>query len=339
LESIDTRKNSLTEWLGQCGIEPVALQAMVNDASFRRYFRVYTHAGSYVAMDAPAPHENCESFVAIAKALHKLGLHTPEIIAANIEQGFLLLTDFGDITYLSTLNQQNADELYRRALSALAVLQSCREVPGRIIPPFNRDFMWREWAWHKEWFMHKLLGLSLGPVEKELDRSFALIVDAVAIQPQVFMHRDYHSANLMVLPSEKAVGILDFQDAFIGPITYDAVSLLRDCYIDWPNERVASWVIEYWRELNHLRALTDVSPEQFLRWFDWMGMQRHLKALLTFARKHERDQQSNYLKYIPRTLGYLLSVSERYPQFAVLHDYLHKTVQPAFKRVRQQCAV
>lgn len=330
---IAERENVLLHWLSAaCKLSSFTLHQMPSDASFRRYFRVRIPSCSYVVMDAPPQKENCRSFISIANALHKMGLHTPEIIEANVEQGFLLITDFGDLTYLMALSAENADLLYQRALDALLLLQSCHHVSGHAVPPFTRDFMMKEWAWHKEWFLNKLLKLSLPAAEKDLDQCYQLLVESAAAQPQVFMHRDYHSANLMVL-SENAVGILDFQDAFIGPITYDLVSLLRDCYIDWPHEKVADWAISYFHRLQRTGALHDVDEQVFLRWFDWMGMQRHLKALLTFARKHVRDHQSHYLHFIPRTLKYLVNTSQHYPEFAILHNYLRVTVQPAFERI------
>lgn len=326
------RKTELMHWLSvDCQLSSFTLQAMPGDASFRRYFRVYLSSRSFVAMDAPPQRENCRLFIAIAQALRQHGLHTPEIIAAKIEQGFLLMTDFGDQTYLKALSAENADLLYQRALTALVRLQNCRQVSGHPVPSFTCDFMLKEWDWHKEWFLNKLLNLSHAALEKDLDQCYHLLVEAAASQPQVFMHRDYHSANLMVLPQNE-VGILDFQDAFIGPVTYDLVSLLRDCYIDWPQAKVESWVFHYLQQLQKTGELGDVNADIFLRWFDWMGMQRHLKALLTFARKHVRDHQSHYLRFIPRTLNYLVNTSQRYPELTILHDYLRVTVQPTFAR-------
>lgn len=336
MESIDIRKNTLREWLTHSGIEIVLLKDMMNDASFRRYFRVFTPSNSFVAMDAPPLKENCRPFVAVAHAIREHGLHAPEIIKADVERGFLLMTDFGDLTYLKALNTQNADVLYHRALNALAVLQSLKIVRDFSIPYFTGEFMWQEWIGFKEWFLYKLLGLSLSTEEKELDQCYKQIVESAVAQPQVFMHRDYHSANLMVLSNDE-VGILDFQDAFIGPVTYDLISLLRDCYIDWPQECVLSWVLAYWQKLTVLGVLRDLPYQEFLRMCDWMGLQRHLKTLLTFARKYVRDEQVQYLNYIPRTLSYLITVSRRYPQFNMLHDYLKKTVEPAFLRVRPLC--
>lgn len=331
MEPTDTRKKALAQWLVRdCGLQDIALHVMPGDASFRRYFRIVLPTGSYVAMDAPPP-ENCRPFVAIAKALRKQGLSIPEIIATNLEQGFLLISDFGDVTYLKKLQERNADRLYQRALQALSVLQNCREVTDWSIPAFGREWMWKEWYGFKEWFLEKWLGLSLAEsLQKTLEKSFTRIVESAVDQPQVFMHRDFHSANLMVLPNDE-VGILDFQDAFIGPVTYDLVSLLRDCYIDWPKERVLAWVFDYQQKL---AALQKINREEFLRWVDWMGMQRHLKALFTFARKYVRDHQPQYLNHVPRTLGYLLDVSQHYPEFKVLHDYL-KTV--VYEEVIAKC--
>lgn len=324
------RQETLHHWLStECGLVSYSLLPMQGDASFRRYFRVVTSTSSFVAMDAPPTRENCRPYVAIARALREQGLNAPEIFHADVEQGYLLLTDYGDMTYLKALRADNADTLYQDALDALTILQTCRSVKNHALPDFSSDFMQKEWAWHKEWFLTKLLALSFAREEKQLNHCFDLIVESALAQPQVFMHRDYHSANLMVMPGG-GTAILDFQDAFIGPVTYDVVSLLRDCYIDWPEARVEAWVTYYWQQLHQQGGLPGVELDQFLRWFDYMGLERHLKALFTFARKHVRDKQSQYLKHVPRTLHYLLQVSQRYPELTALHDYLHEKVQPAF---------
>lgn len=336
MESASELKNTVREraimaWLRDHAKLDASLIPMPGDASLRRYFRVRTKEQSLVLMDAPPP-EQCGAFVAIAKALQALELNVPEIFATDLAQGFLLLTDFGDTTYLKGLTPYNADDLYQRALAALSVLQTCRHVPGYQVPPFTTDFMLQEWAWHKEWFLEKLLGLS---APFQLDHDYARLVRQAALQPQVFMHRDFHSANLMVLPH--SVGILDFQDAFIGPCTYDLVSLLRDCYIDWPEARVQNWVLMYAERMRELKVL-NVTDDTFLYWFDLMGLQRHLKALLTFGRKSVRDQQHEYLRHVPRTLNYILCVSARYPEFVALHDYYQQIVLPKFTQVSTACA-
>jgi aminoglycoside/choline kinase family phosphotransferase len=327
------RKKAILDWLNStCGIHSTSLQLMAGDASLRRYFRLVTEEHTFVVMDAPPPHENCIPYIAISKTLRQMGLHAPAVIYADVARGFLLITDFGDATYLSALTSANVEQLYGEALDALAILQTTRVVEGHPIPAFTADFMRKEWVLHKEWVLCKLLGLSLPLAEKELDACYEIIVESAVTQPQVFMHRDYHSANLMVLP-QGGVGILDFQDAFIGPVTYDLVSLLRDCYIDWPKERVQTWASLYLQRLQDSGELLYVNEQTFLRWFDLMGVQRHLKALMTFARKEVRDHQPRYLRYIPRTLEYLIQVSHQYPELAALHDYLRITVQPAFERI------
>lgn len=327
------RQSAMREWLvAACGIASPQLQIMDGDASLRRYFRVTPKDKSFVVMDAPPPQENCKPYIAIAKAIRQMGLQAPEVMHADISRGFLLLTDFGDATYQKTLTFLNADQLYGEALNTLAILQSARFVEGHHLHPFTADFMREEWKLYKEWVLNKFLGLSLPYAEKELDACYELLIESAVLQPQVFMHRDYHSANLMAL-SQGGVGILDFQDAFIGPVTYDLVSLLRDCYIDWPKERVEAWALSYLQRLQNRGELSDVSSQTFLRWFDFMGMQRHLKATMTFARKQVRDNQSRYLRFIPRTLHYLISVSQGYKELTNLHEYLRVTVQPAFERI------
>lgn len=328
----DERKNTLHQFLGhQCGFTNYELQTIAPSASFRRYFRVLTDAGSFIAMDANPRYENCHSYIAIAKGLRELGLETPEIFFANLSQGFLLISDFGDATYLKVLNLQNADNLYRKGLQSLALLQTCDQVPGQNIPNFNSSWMWKEWRWYQEWFLKKFL--LLDEQNSALDNAYATIVESASSQPYVFMHRDYHSANLMLLPNQN-VGILDFQDAFIGPITYDLVSLLRDCYIEWPNELVHDWALQYWEVIS---SRMNVSKTAFLRWFDLMGLQRHLKALMTFSRKHIRDHNSNYLQYIPRTLHYLQTVSKQYNECKALHTHLTEKVMPRFEDVVSTC--
>ena len=328
------RKNALEQWLRMnCGQEFVTLQPMPGDASFRRYFRIHTKKGSFVVMDAEPPREDCRSYIAIANSLRHIGLHVPDIFHAEEEQGFLLLTDFGDMTYLKALNNQNADQLYTIALHALVTLQTCQGVAEKPIPFFTSHFMWQEWQWCKEWFLGKWLDLSLGKEEKHLDDCYALIVESAVSQPQVFMHRDFHSANLMVLPNTQ-VGILDFQDALIGPVTYDVVSLLRDCYIEWPDDLVREWVLEYWNQSCKAGIVQNVNQAVFLKWFDWMGIERHLKVLFTFARKHVRDGQSSYLKHIPQALNYLLHVSACYAELAPLHRYFAHVVQPALQEAK-----
>jgi len=310
---------NLTDWLNeQCRLTDYQLSPLAGDASFRRYFRVKQDKISYVAMDASKEQASCVPFVAIANALRAEGLQAPEIIASDLSKGFLLLTDFGDRLYLRELNAGNAKALYSQALDALLILQRCRNVDGWSVPLFTADFMYQELLRFQEWFLEKYLNLSLPEtIQQMLSNTFHFLANTAANQTQVFMHRDFHSANLMVLPNHQT-GILDFQDAFIGPVTYDLVSLLRDCYISWPENLVNELVLSYWKNL----ALPNVAAEEFVRWFDLMGMQRHLKCLLTFSRKFCRDHDVNYLKYIPRTLQYVKTVGMRYPECRELTEFL-----------------
>lgn len=330
---MDIRQNCLQDWLTRdCGFNTFSLQPMVGDASFRRYFRVLSQEQSWVAMDAPPDKENCVAFTAISKALRKLGLMSPEIFKENIPQGFLLLTDFGDKQLLSELTLSNVQQLYGQALDSLAKLQACLDVQGWKVPSFTTTLMVEELEGFKEWFLLRYLNVTLTPViETMLSRVFNFLANLAASQPMVFMHRDYHSANLMVLPQNK-IGLLDFQDAFIGPVTYDLVSLLRDCYIDWPEPIITNLALSYKQRIN-----LPVSDELFLHWFDGMGLQRHMKALLTFSRKYKRDANPHYLKHIPRTLKYLSTISKHYPECNEFFDFLHTAILPAYEKVESLC--
>jgi hypothetical protein len=238
----------------------------------------------------------------------------------------------GNDTYLNALNSVNADTLYNGALDSLSILQTCQYVDSYQVPPFTADFMLQEWIWHKEWFLERWLDLDYHIAKRDLDHCYNQLIHSAVNQPQVFMHRDFHSGNLMVL-KDNQTGILDFQDAFIGPLTYDLVSLLRDCYIDWPQSQVERWVLSYYQKLQDLGTLNLPDAKQFLRWFDWMGVQRHLKALLTFARKAVRDEEPRYLTFIPRTMCYLTEVTRSYPELESLHIFLRCTVSPQIQRV------
>lgn len=310
---------NLKNWLTKtCKLPDYTVTPLAGDASFRRYFRVHKKNHSYVAMDASKEQSSCIPFIAIANALRAQGLHAPDIIASDLSQGFLLLTDFGDQLYLRELNATNAKTLYVQALDALFTLQHCQSVEGWTVPPFTAEFMYQELVRFQEWFLENYLGLELlDETQQMLNDTFLFLANTAAQQPQVFMHRDYHSANLLAL-AHKQVGILDFQDAFIGPITYDLVSLLRDCYISWPEELIYDLVLYFWEKL----ALPNVTEQQFIRWFDLMGMQRHLKCLLTFSRKFCRDHDESYLRHIPRTLNYIQTVGQRYPECQMLSDFL-----------------
>lgn len=312
-------------WLG--GLLPLAharIAPASSDASFRRYFRVHHEGVIWIVMDAPPDKLDCRPFVALAGALDGLGLQVPRVLAADLEQGFLLLTDLGDRPYLAELNDASVEGLYEDALDSLARLQVGGDPDSKLLPAYDAGLLQREMELFREWFLARYLGFALDAEEHRLlDNSFSILLANALEQPRVWVHRDYHSRNLMVT-AEASPGILDFQDAVVGPVTYDLVSLLRDCYIAWPRQRVEDWALRYRARLIALgfRGLAD-DPAVFLRWFDLMGAQRHLKAVGIFARLYLRDGKPGYLADIPRTLGYVREVSGRYPELAGLHEFLH----------------
>ena len=282
-------------------------------------------------MDAPPAKEDCRPFVRIAETMAIIGLNVPTVFQHDINNGFLLLTDFGSRCYLDVLNEHNAESMYAEALDALLVLQH-GDIAGAALPDFDADLLMSEMALFRDWLLDTHLRLSLSlPEQAALQRCFDYLSASALEQPQVWVHRDYHSRNLMVT-GERNPGIIDFQDAVVGPITYDLVSLLRDCYIVWPQSRVAEWVARYYERLRSSELLSaEVELAQFMRWFDLMGIQRHLKAAGIFARLHHRDGKANYLNDIPRTLAYVEQVAPHYPEFDFLYRLIEQRVLPALK--------
>jgi aminoglycoside/choline kinase family phosphotransferase len=295
-----------------------------SDASFRRYFRVEGPEGRYVVMDAPPEKENVAAFIKVNHLLKAAGVHVPEIFAQNLEDGFLLLEDFGSSDFLSRMTQENAGPMYRSALDSLFRLQTRTSVSDCGLPVYDNALLTRELGIFDEWFLGQWLDVDMPSGIREPLHEH-LIASALE-QPRVCVHRDYHSRNLMVLEADSP-GVLDFQDAVIGPVTYDLASLLRDCYIAWPERQVHDWMSGYYQRLLGAE-LIDGSLEQFRRWFDWMGMQRHLKAIGIFARLNLRDGKPGYLKDIPRTLNYVLAQADAYPEFAAFGEFLRTTVLP-----------
>ncbi len=270
-------------------------------------------------MDAPPAQEDCAPFLRVTELLLELGLHVPRILARDAEHGFMLLSDLGSRLYLDELNEATVERLYGDALSALATLQSCAPLDCGL-PPYGRVLLLSEMSLFRDWLLAKHLDLSLSEAEETgLRDSFRLLAESALQQPAVCVHRDFHSRNLMVCANHNP-GILDYQDAVIGPVTYDLVSLLRDCYIAWPRARVERWALDYF-ELARQRGILrpdQATEQQFLRWFDWMGVQRHLKAAGIFARLNHRDAKPGYLQDIPRTLGYVSEVCAGYPELESL---------------------
>jgi aminoglycoside/choline kinase family phosphotransferase len=322
---MDDRLKELKAWLYQTLNTVPALIPIVGDASFRRYFRFQHEGQSFIAMDAPPSLEDSHSFVSVARSLAPLGVRVPYIQAQNLAQGYLLLEDLGDRLYLRELNENNADTLYTRATTSLLRIHQCDQVVEYTLPFFDSTYIMRELLLFQEWFLDQYLHVPIPTTM--LRKLFEMLVTSAQEQPQVFMHRDYHSRNLLVV--EDDVGVLDFQDAMWGPVTYDAVSLLRDCYIAWPQNKVEGWAINFYHYSQEIGLIQrGHSEQQFMRWFDLMGLQRHLKAIFIFARKYLRDGVQDYLADIPRTLNYVINVSENYPELHHFRHYLLEHVMP-----------
>jgi aminoglycoside/choline kinase family phosphotransferase len=303
-----------------------SLEPASSDASFRRYFRVKSSEGQFIVMDAPPDKENIEPFIRIAGLLTRSCVNVPAIFQQNLADGFLLLEDFGSQCFLDRLNAHSADNLYQSAFDSLFMLQTQTAIENCGLPGYNEPLLQRELAIFDDWFLKQWLDIQIPASLWETVRT--LLVTSALEQPVSCVHRDYHSRNLMVLNNDSP-GVIDFQDAVIGPITYDLVSLTRDCYVAWPKQRVEQWMAQYYQRLLQAELIA-CNPALFKRWFDLMGLQRHLKAIGIFSRLHIRDGKSNYLNDIPRTLNYVTSVCATYPELAQFSDFLQNQVLPAY---------
>lgn len=316
------RQEQLTCWIeGRLQRAPLTLETASADASFRRYFRVRCDARTLIAMDAPPPQEDCRPFVRIARLMADAGLHVPEIIAADLERGFLLLSDLGTSGYLPALNADSAGRLFGDATDALVRWQLASR-PG-VLPPYDEALLRRELELFPEWYLQRHLGMTVDAARRRmLDGVFAAILESNLAQPAVYVHRDYMPRNLMVCTPNP--GILDFQDAVYGPITYDVVSLFKDAFISWDEEQVLDWTVRYWEKAKRAGLPVDADFGVFYRAFEWMGLQRHLKVLGIFARLHYRDGKRGYLEDTPRFIRYVRAVAARYvalaPLLALLDD-------------------
>lgn len=326
---MDTRLNALTQWVHQQpGFEQATLSPVSGDASFRRYFRAATRTSQCIAMDAPPEHEDCRPFVTIARHWHSQCVSVPEIYAEDLAQGFLLLEDFGDNLMLGALDDNNADQLYTSALDELCRIQQIEDNPGQPLPRYEAALLNREMALFPDWLLTRQLGMELSNGEQSmLDTAFAFLRESALAQPEVTVHRDYHSRNLLIRKDLLAPGVIDFQDAVRGPVTYDLVSLLKDCYIRWPEPQLSHW-IEYYRTISLEAGLHHADPDTFRQWLELMGMQRHFKAAGIFARLAIRDGKQSYLADIPRTVHYLVEASGRQPALRHLHAWLRDAVEP-----------
>ena len=326
----DLRLNTLHHWLkaleASWQLDLASLVPASSDASFRRYFRITSknpNFGTLIVMDAPPQHEPLDAFIKVDLLLSEAGLNVPEILEQNTTEGFLLLNDLGNDTYLAKLNNETANHLYQDATNALIQMQLASK--PNVLPNYDESLLQRELDLFPEWYLKKHLDIDLDEQQSEqLKKSFALIIENNLAQAKVYVHRDYHSRNLMVTEKNNP-GVIDFQDAVYGPITYDASSLWRDAYIAWPEERVIDWVIKFWEEGRKAGLPMPNDFGQFYRDFEWMGLQRHLKILGIFARLSHRDGKDGYLKDIPLVLGYAIATANRYIELKPLARILEST--------------
>ena len=307
-------------------IEPASV-----DASFRRYFRVTRGEDTYIVMDAPPEKESLGPFLSVAKILLGMGLNAPVVLAKDPKRGLLLLSDLGDRQYLDALDtDEAADRLYADALGALCTMQTAGGAMARDLPSYDHALLMREMELMPEWFLRRHLGLQISAAERGmLDRLFETLAQSALAQPATFVHRDYHSRNLLVTAANNP-GILDFQDAVWGPVTYDLVSLLKDCYVAWPAPRVSAWALQY-REDLLAKGFPAALPEaEFIRGFDLVGLQRHIKVLGIFARLYYRDGKRQYLKDLPRVLCYTRDAAANYAETAEFAGFIAKRIEPEF---------
>lgn len=322
----DVRLQHLKVWLdeqlailfanqGWGAVPPATLTAASSDASFRRYFRWEGAGRSFVVMDAPPPQENCKPFVDIAFLLAKSGINVPKIYAEDLERGFLLLNDLGNKTFLDVINGENADALFNDALQALLAFQQLPMVAP--LPSYDVALLRRELELFPEWYVKRELGVEFDSIQQQQWQHVSdLLIDIALAQPKVLVHRDYMPRNLML--SEPNPGVLDFQDAVYGPVTYDVTCLFKDAFLSWPEERVRGWLENYWQQASALNIPVQPDVEDFLRASDLMGVQRHLKVIGIFARICHRDGKPRYLADVPRFFAYIEAVIARRPELAEL---------------------
>lgn len=326
----DPRARLIIDWLSNTlNLEVTNFEPASSDASFRRYFRVTHKKGTHIVMDAPPEKEDIEPFIQVATLFKKVGINVPEIVQQNLDRGFLLLEDFGTLCYLDRLTDENAATLYLNAFDSLYEIQTKIVTPNCQLPYYDDELLRNELNLFFDWFLEKYLDLSVP--EDIKNKTSQILISSALEQPQVCVHRDFHSRNLMALDNNRP-GIIDFQDAVIGPVTYDLVSLLRDCYIAWPQANVQQWMTLYFEQISKLN-LTTASLETFTRWFDLMGLQRHLKAIGIFSRLHLRDNKSNYLQDIPLTMNYVVQICNKYPELKEFNQFLTTTILPGFNKV------
>jgi N-acetylmuramate 1-kinase len=316
---------------GRHSLTPDHLLPISGDAGFRQYYRVVGSKPAMLAVDAPPETEKNRAFCHIAQLFRQSGIHAPQVYAVDYNSGFMLIEDMGSDMYLPLLTREAHTNLYRDAVQCLLKMQSIPTADAGL-ELYDAHKLQQEMDLFPEWFVKKMLQSEMtAEITAMLKMMSRHLVDTAVAQPQVVVHRDFHCRNLMYVTNNNP-GVIDFQDAVIGPVTYDLVSLYRDCYIQWPLRDVKQWVIEYRQLLLEKNIIQDVSEEKFLRWFDWMGLQRHIKVLGIFARLYLRDGKSGYLKDLPLVIHYTLSVAKQYPEFSGFVVWFEQELLP---RARQ----
>ncbi len=337
-DNTDPRLQKLERWIAGLPGPPVDRIAPASaDASFRRYFRIHRGGGTQIAMDAPPERESLDAWLRVARILAATGVHVPPVLAVDTEQGFVLIGDLGRHHYLEAIGQgTDPGPLYTDAVDALVRMQSGDSAEAEELPPYDRELLMRELELFTEWFVSRHLSLSPDDGERAvISGAFDWLCDRALEQPVVFVHRDYHSRNLLVRP-EGNPGIVDFQDAVRGPISYDLVSLLKDCYVVWPRQQMLAWLDRYREKAGAAGLDVAASRAEFLAWFDRMGLQRHLKVLGIFARLWHRDGKPGYLGDLPRVLDYTLQATSQLPELSDFDSYLRRQVVPAFSAVSRR---
>ena len=321
------RFESLQNWLKESlNTSDFVLKPASEDASFRYYYRLALENKTFIVMDAPPDQEDCRPFVKVSDILRSSNVNVPIIHNIDLQQGFLLLSDFGDEHYLNKLSDSTANDLYSDAIRTIVLMQAGSDTTE--LSKYDEALLRREMCLFTDWLLDKHLGITLNTDQaKAIDAVFDLLVTNAIQQPQVFVHRDFHSRNLM-LTTENNPGVIDFQDAVHGPITYDLMSLLKDCYIKWSKDEVNAWIDFYLDELAIMHSELEIDRAQFQRWFDFMGVQRHLKASGIFARLSYRDGKHGFLKDIPRTLSYIVDLKHSYEELLPLCQLIEESILP-----------
>jgi len=334
-----TRLQQLNRWLSETiSMKDYQLELASGDASFRRYFRLKQNDETFIIMDAPPEQENCVPFIDVSERLLAVNINVPRIIEKDLQQGFLLLSDLGDKHYLDALTEESADgpdvnSLYQAAMQELVLMQ--QQADSTKLPHYDETLLFQEMELFRHWLLQVHMRLDLtAETQAMLDEVFKLLVNEALSQPEVFVHRDYHSRNLMT-SNDSSPGVLDFQDAVKGPFTYDLVSLLKDCYIKWPQHQIRSWANNYFEQISNVYP--NIKATGFMRWFDLMGVQRHLKASGIFARLYHRDGKAGYLADIPRTLSYIVDLHDEYPELQGLTELIQDQVMTSIEEENKSC--